>query len=226
MKVESVEQPVQVTDFKWLNVFDRAVKFVSGKVGKWQFVSRKKVPNSKTPDAVIIIPFVTDEDGVRRIVLIKEFRVPLGHYEIAFPAGLIDEKENEFQSARRELKEETSLQVSTFLDVSSIITSSAGLTDESVVMVFVECTGKVSTELNEESEDIEVLTLDYRGVCNLLSFANLHLNHGPAGESTVQQISAKTWPILFMIKFLGRIPEKKEFHPFYGPMGELPWDGY
>uniref|UniRef100_A0A3Q3X0P9 Nudix hydrolase domain-containing protein n=1 Tax=Mola mola TaxID=94237 RepID=A0A3Q3X0P9_MOLML len=41
------------------------------------------------------------------VVMVKQFRPPLGCYTLEFPAGLIDEGENAEVAAVRELKEET-----------------------------------------------------------------------------------------------------------------------
>jgi len=105
------------------------------------------------PDAVVIVPFHTAEN---KLVVTREYRVPLADFEYGFPAGLVDEGETIEQAARRELKEETGLDVVRFVGISPPIYSSAGMTDESVAMVYVECKGKPSTARNTESELIEI----------------------------------------------------------------------
>ena len=105
------------------------------------------------PDAVVIVPFHTAE---KKIVITKEYRVPLAGYEYGFPAGLIDPGETVEQTARRELHEETGLMVTRFLKISTPVYSSAGMTDESVAMVYVECDGQPSTAGNTGAELIEV----------------------------------------------------------------------
>lgn len=57
-------------------------------------------------DAVVLI--LHDETG-ERILLNREFRMACGDFVINFPAGLIDPGETPEQSAARELKEETGL---------------------------------------------------------------------------------------------------------------------
>jgi ADP-ribose pyrophosphatase len=57
------------------------------------------------------------------------------------------------------LKEETGLTVSRFIKMSPPIYSSAGMTDESVAMVYVECEGTPSNTANTEFELIEVLLI-------------------------------------------------------------------
>ena len=129
-----------------------------GRHRSWQIASRSKAPKCITgqfnmPDAVVIVPFHTAEN---KVVIIKEYRVPLADYEYGFPAGLIDPGETIEQTTRRELQEETGLTVTRFLKISAPVYSSAGMTDESVAMVYVECNGQPSTAGNTSSELIEV----------------------------------------------------------------------
>ena len=153
-----IKNTAKLTDLKWLNMFDVVYVDKSGRTRSWQIASRAKEPKCitgkfKMPDAVVIVPFHSAE---KKLVITKEYRVPLAGYEYGFPAGLIDEGESIKQAARRELKEETGLAVSRFIRISPPIFSSAGMTDESVAMVYVECEGKPSVARNTGSELIEV----------------------------------------------------------------------
>jgi ADP-ribose pyrophosphatase len=148
----------KLTNLKWLNMFNVDYIDQDGRHRSWQIASRSKSPKCITrkfnmPDAVVIVPFHTAEN---KVVIIKEYRVPLADYEYGFPAGLIDEGETIEQAARRELKEETGLDVTRFSGISPSIYSSAGMSDESVAMVYVECDGNPSTDHNTGSEFIEV----------------------------------------------------------------------
>lgn len=57
----------------------------------------------KHPGAVVILPVF--DDG--RVLLERQFRYPLGHVFIEFPAGKIDPGESTLACAQRELREET-----------------------------------------------------------------------------------------------------------------------
>ncbi len=155
MEIKSADK---LTNLKWLNMFDVDYVDQDGRHRSWQIASRSKAPKCITgqfnmPDAVVIVPFHTAEN---KVVIIKEYRVPLADYEYGFPAGLIDPGETIKQTARRELQEETGLIVTRFLKISAPVYSSAGMTDESVAMVYVECNGQPSTAGNTSSELIEV----------------------------------------------------------------------
>jgi ADP-ribose pyrophosphatase len=148
----------KLTNLKWLNMFNVDYIDQDGRHRSWQIASRSKSPKCITrqfnmPDAVVIVPFHTAEN---KVVIIKEYRVPLADYEYGFPAGLIDPGETVEQTAQRELQEETGLIVTRFLKISAPLYSSTGMTDESVAMVYVECNGQPSTAGNTGSELIEV----------------------------------------------------------------------
>ena len=155
MKIKSSQK---LTELKWLNMFEVAYVDKNGHNRYWQIASRAKEPKCITkkfalPDAVVIVPFHTAEN---KIVVTREYRIPLADFEYGFPAGLIDEGETIEQASRRELKEETGLDVIKFTRMSPSIYSSAGMSDESVAMVYVECDGRPSKAGNTGSEFIEV----------------------------------------------------------------------
>ena len=148
----------KLTDLKWLNMFDVAYIDKNGYNRSWIVASRARSPKCitgkfKMPDAVVMVPYHSPE---KKLVITKEYRVALADYEYGFPAGLIDDGETIQQAASRELKEETGLSITRFIRISPPIYSSAGMTDESVAMVYVECEGRPSVTRNTGSELIEV----------------------------------------------------------------------
>lgn len=149
----------KLTNLKWLNLFN--VEFIDkyGNNKLWQVASRKKEPKCVTSnfhkaDAVVIVAF---HKTLKKMVVTKEYRVPLAGYEFGFAAGLVDEGETIREAARRELREETGLEITRFIKISPPVYTSAGMTDESVAMVYVECDGEPSNNGNEGAEDIEVI---------------------------------------------------------------------
>jgi ADP-ribose pyrophosphatase len=156
-KIE-IQAAAKLTNLKWLNMFDVSYVDPDGRSRSWQTVSRAGEPKCITgkynaPDAVVIVPFHT---AAAKLVVTREFRVPLADFEYGFPAGLMDRGETIEQTARRELMEETGLNLTRIIRISPPLYSSAGMTDESVAMVYAECDGQPSTAGNTGSELIEV----------------------------------------------------------------------
>ena len=143
----------KVTDYPHLNLICARYKDRTGRDKSWMYASRLR---SARPDAVVVVPFHKDQG---RIVLIKEFRVPLDGFQYGFPAGLVDPGESVEQAGRRELFEETGLLVTRIIKQSPPVFSSSGMTDESVALLYVECDGTPDTSHNEASELIEVMMM-------------------------------------------------------------------
>jgi ADP-ribose pyrophosphatase len=145
--------------------------------------SRKSRPiqDAAKADAVVIVAAM-DTDGGRRLVVTREFRVPIWDFEYGFPAGLIDDGEKVEETVARELREETGLELVKIKHISMPVFSSAGLTDESCRMVLVEARGQTSDRWLDDTEDIEVLLLDVQGIRDLLA--------------SNKKIAAKAWGLL------------------------------
>lgn len=152
---------VKLAESKWLKLFDIHWEDKSGNDRTWQMVTRESEPkyfsgHYEPGDAVVVVPY---HIGYDKLVITREFRVPLGDNEYGFPAGLIEKGESVEQATRRELTEETGLTVSRFTRISPPVYTTTGLSDESVVMVYVECDGEPSSRFNTRSEVIEVILL-------------------------------------------------------------------
>ena len=163
----------KVTDKKWLNLFDVQYRDKNGQPKQWEVVSRKAAPKSITgefdpPDAVVIVPFHRDE---KKLVVIREYRVALGGCEYALPAGLIDQGESIETASRRELKEETGLELVEIHKKSPTLYGTAGMTDENFIMVYCDCEGTVSASGNEGTETIETLLVSPKDARDLLKDA-------------------------------------------------------
>jgi len=141
-----------------------------GNIKQWQMVTRDERPKCISgrihrPDAAIIVPYHFKE---KKLAVIKEFRIPVGGYQYGFPAGLLDPGEDLAIGAGRELREETGLDLVKVYRHSPAIFSSAGITDETIAMVFAEVEGTPSIHRNEDSEDIEVYLMDRQQMKDLL----------------------------------------------------------
>jgi ADP-ribose pyrophosphatase len=182
----------KLTDEKWINLF--AAEFEhKGQRGRWVFASRRDRPHDGNfrSDAVIIVPVLRMPGEPPRLVLEREFRVPVGDYVIGFPAGLLEPGETVEDTVRREMIEETGMEVVKFKRVTQPLFSSSGLTDEAAAMAFVDVrTTDHTRPALEASEDLEVILLDYDGVCRLC-------------DDPAARVDAKVWVVLYMFQQLG-----------------------
>ncbi len=165
----------KISDQHHLNLFSLSYLDQRGSEKSWVFASRKKVPevvDERPPaaDAVVIVPFHMEK---KKLVMIREFRVPLGGFQYGFPAGLVDPGETVEETAARELKEETGLYLESVVRTSPPIYSSSGMTDESISLVFADCLGEVNLLGNEPSEEISVLFLSRSDAKKLLDTPGL-----------------------------------------------------
>ena len=215
MEIKSIEK---ITDQKWLNLYDALYTNNKGEESHWVYASRKKeirLNQILRPDAVVIIPLLKDEDNKnRKLVVTKEFRIPINSYEYGFPAGLIEKKESAVDVARRELKEETGLDLTRVFYVGPSCVSSAGLSDESVVYVVCECEGKISTEKNEASEDISVEILSHKKLPQWLRIHTIPVVQAGENVPRAQFISSKALPFFLMFQALDRITWPKHMRNF------------
>jgi ADP-ribose pyrophosphatase len=116
--------------------------------GKWEYVSR-----TKGVSAAVIL--AVDEGHV---LLVEQYRVPLGKYSLELPAGLIgDETQGEAAetAAARELEEETGYRPSRMTDLGYYY-SSPGMVSEGFTLLRAEGLTKVSDGGGVEGEDIVV----------------------------------------------------------------------
>ena len=165
----------KISDCDHLNLFSIRYKDRLDNEKSWVFASRLAKPcvmeeKIVTPDAVVIVPFHRNK---KRLVIIREFRVPLGGYQYGFPAGLVDGDESVEQAGKRELKEETGFDLVKTIKISPPVYSSSGMTDEAISMLYAECEGETSLKGNEDSEDIEVLLISRDEAARLLETDNI-----------------------------------------------------
>ncbi len=160
----------KLTQGKWLNLFDVAYIDKAGRNRNWQVVSRNPEPKCVSgrfdkPDAVLMVPYHRIQ---KKLVILREYRVSLAGYQYEFPAGLIDAGETIEEAARRELMEETGLDLMHINRTSPPLYNTAGLADESVVLVNCECEGQPSNANNQGSETIEIHLLSPTDATNIL----------------------------------------------------------
>lgn len=135
--------------------YDVIYRTKDGKTKVYEMVSRNhnittlEELHGEVADAVIIIAM--DEKG-EKILLNKEFRMAPGQWVYNFPAGLVEVDEDPKDSAKRELWEETGLELYEIDDYLDTSYSALGFSNETNVCVIGKARGEFreSTSANEE----------------------------------------------------------------------------
>lgn len=141
----------------YITRYDLTYETVDHKLKTYEMISRNKNLTTREElanhpaDAVVLI--MHDETG-EKLLLNKEFRMACGEFVINFPAGLIDPGETFEQSAARELKEETGLDLVNITDVIGESFSAIGFSNEKNICVIGVAKGNFapSTSTVEEIE--------------------------------------------------------------------------
>ena len=180
-----IKEITSLVETKFMSLYNVKYLNKSNKEKSWTVASRKKkeilegiyLENKKDKvDAVIICAYHKDS---KRLVIIKEFRVPINKYIYELPAGLVDSDDENFERAViRELKEETGLDVIEIKkDLScNQVYLSPGMTDESAAFVYCICEGEASCEFLEDDEDIEAILVSQEEAKEIIENRNISLD--------------------------------------------------
>ena len=151
MKYQGIRK---IHEGKFITRYDVDYMTAEGHPKTYEMISRNKniqtleQLQNREPNAVVMI--LTDESG-ERILVSREFRMAMAQWIYNFPAGLIDPGETPEQSAKRELWEETGLQLVRVDDVLDNSYSAIGFSNERNVCVF----GAAAGEFRKSTSDAE-----------------------------------------------------------------------
>lgn len=160
-RIRKIEQK---THNRFLNFYELEAVHRNGCSSPYYMASRardiarlKAVSHKNPPDGVIL--YGVYGENWDRVVLIRQYRYPLGGYVYEFPAGLVEEGEDMLTAGIREMYEETGL---TFTpkeggSYSRPFFTTVGMTDESCGTVFGYCSGEPTSCHQEDSEEIQVV---------------------------------------------------------------------
>ena len=152
MKFKGIEKK---EEGKFITRYDLTYETEEHQEKIYEIISRNKNIESfeqlhgNRADAVVII--ATDKSN-KRILLNREYRMAVGDWVYNFPAGLIDVGETPEQAAKRELLEETGLELYEIEDFIGPSYSAVGFSNEINVCVVGRAQGEVqkSTSALEE----------------------------------------------------------------------------
>lgn len=163
----------KLTDSRFLNLYELDVQHRNGAASKYHVASRAKsasdlqaISHHNKSDAVAILAMYEN-----KLVLIKQYRYPVGDYIYELPAGLIDEGEDTITAAKREMFEETGLEFVPYplQFLNRPLFSSPGMTDETCAVIVGQCYGTPTNHNQEDSEDIEVVLVDREEAVRILN---------------------------------------------------------
>ena len=129
--------------------------------GTWEYVSR-----ARGIQAAVILAI---DDG--HVVLVEQYRVPLGRRCLELPAGLVgdeDAGESVEASAARELEEETGYRAGTITPL-GFFYSSPGMVSEGFTLVRATGLERVGPGGGEADEDITVLRVPVDGLADFVA---------------------------------------------------------
>lgn len=122
----------------------------------YEFTSRNKnltIDNfgKYVPCGVGIVPFSINKD---KVLLQREFRMACNQWVYNFPTGLIDEGETPESAIKRELYEETGVELVQIDKVLPISYASAPITDEAIILMIGRAQGEIKESSSADEEII------------------------------------------------------------------------
>lgn len=125
-----------------------------GQVKSYEFISRDKSLTKESfgknkPAGVGMVTFSKDKT---KILLQKEFRLATNHFVYNFPAGLIDKGESPVEAAKREIREETGLEMVELIKELPPSYASQGTSDEMMSIVICTVDGDIKESCFADEE--------------------------------------------------------------------------
>ncbi|XP_034081863.1 ADP-sugar pyrophosphatase isoform X2 [Gymnodraco acuticeps] len=148
---------------QWLKLEKMTYVDRSGSTRTWETVKRTTRLTNPSADAVGVIALLKRTLHKDCVVMVKQFRPPMGSYTLEFPAGLIDEGESAEVAALRELKEETGFR-GEVVGVTPVTCLDPGLSNCTTQIVMVNINGDEGENINPtqqlgDGEFVEVVLL-------------------------------------------------------------------
>lgn len=147
---------------KWVKLEETTYVDPAGNTRLWETVKRTTRQATQV-DGVGIIALLKRTLHKDCVVMVKQFRPPMGSYSLEFPAGLIDEGETAEVAALRELKEETGYK-GEVVGVTPVTCLDPGLSNCTTQIVMVNINGDDPDNIHPtqqlgEGEFVEVILL-------------------------------------------------------------------
>ena len=165
------------TNNKFLNMYEAEAVDANGNTFSYYFATRREDGQLMCQTGKLwaegAVFYALLKEDPSKIVLVRQYRYPVNDYVFELPAGLVDKGETAWETAVREIKEETGLDFEPYTDYPDCLKrpfiQSQGMSDECDITVYGYASGTPSLEGNEATEDIEVIIADKKKVKEILS---------------------------------------------------------
>ena len=141
----------KVRDGKYLKNYELLYENKAGKEKRYEIVSRRELKEpsdiGKKASGVSIVAY---KDG--KMMLLREFRMSVNKTIYNLCAGMLEADETIEDCIRRELYEETGLQVKKILDILPPSYSAVGISDTKTYIAFVEAEGEIEDHTSQNEE--------------------------------------------------------------------------
>jgi len=179
--MDKIKNIKKLTDNRFLNMYEMDARDSKGNPMKYYFASRGKEGELKCATkknfAEGVMVYAVLEEEPDKIVLIRQYRYPIDDYIYEMPAGLVDPMEDVNQTAVREFREETGMDLKVVTSGSESCRrpfyTTIGLTDEAVSIVYGYAGGNATDAFSEDSEDIEIIIADKDMARDILKNGNV-----------------------------------------------------
>lgn len=144
----------QIHKGKYLSYYLATYLNKDNQIKEYEFISRDKdLTKDKfghnLPAGVGLVPLSLDKS---KVLLQAEFRLATNRFVYNFPAGLIDKGETAEVAAKRELKEETGLDLVEVIATLSPSYASQGTSDELMQILICTCKGEIKESCYADEE--------------------------------------------------------------------------
>ena len=165
--MDRIRKIEKLTDNRFLNLYQMDAVTRTGDSLNYFVASREKDPQQvkaighhNRPNGVIM--YGVHGEKKDKIVLVRQFRYPIGDYVYEFPAGLVEPGEELVAAGVREFYEETGMALHPVEGgcYQTPFFTTVGMTDESCGTVYGYCDGVPTNCHQESSEDIQVVLAD------------------------------------------------------------------
>ena len=157
----------KVRDGKYLKNYELEYENKSGKIKQFDIVSHSEIRSKdELGEKVSGVSIVALYEG--KLLLLKEFRMGVNRYIYNLCAGMKEKGETIEETIKRELHEETGLDVNEIVDILPPSYAAVAITDVQTQIAIVKADGSLSDEFLSDNEEIEAGFYTKEDVKNLL----------------------------------------------------------